>query len=227
MKRLFLFAFTFMFAVALKAQPFQFVKVGNLSSWATATTNDISVEDFLQNSTNLPLSSVKWEATSINLPTGWQYYVCDPGACQQPGVSNANFYLDTGRSLFSVHFMPNNIPGNGSMTVKVYETSNPNQFITKTFSVKATGVTVADLHKPSVNIYPNPATDWIAVQVSKEFGDATIEIFNLLGRRVHVEKSNFSNERPVINMEDFPRGNYLVRVTSKTGLSVTKTIQKN
>lgn len=227
MKRLLLLAFAFLWVATLKAQPFQFVKTGNLSTWGAATLTDVSVEDFLQNTSSLPLSSVKWEATSVNIPTGWQYYVCDPGACQQPGVSNANFYLDTGRSLFSVHFMPNNIPGNGSMTVKVYETANPSQFITKTFSVKATGVAVADLHKNAVNIYPNPATDWISISAPKEMGDASIEIFNLLGRRVRFEKMNATNDRPVISMEDLPRGNYLVRITPKSGQPITKTIQKN
>jgi len=227
MKRLFLFAFTLISFSWVQAQPFQFVKTGNLSSWGAATTSDISVEDFLLNTASLPLSSVKWEATSVNMPSGWQFYVCDPGACQQPGVSNANFYLDTGRSLFSVHFMPNGIAGNGSMTVKVFETANPNQFITKTFSVKATGVSVADLHKNSVNIYPNPASDWISISAPKEMGEANIEIFNLLGRRVRFERMNASNERPVINMEDLPRGNYMVRITPKQGQPITKTIQKN
>jgi Secretion system C-terminal sorting domain len=227
MKRLILLTLGIFSFALVQAQPFQFVKVGNLSSWGAATSPEISVEDFVQNTSSLALPSMKWEATSVSIPSGWQFYLCDPGACQQPGVTNANFYLDTGRSLMSVHFLPNNIPGNGSITVKVYETSNPSQFITKTFSAKATGVAVADLHKLVVNIYPNPATDWVSISAPKEMGEANIEIFNLLGRRVRFEKMNSANDRPVIGLEDLPRGNYLVRITPKNGSPITKTIQKN
>jgi len=80
MKRIILLTLSIFSFAMVNAQPFQFVKVGNLSSWGAATSPELSVEDFIQNTSTLPLTSMKWEATSVNLPNGWQYYVCDPGA---------------------------------------------------------------------------------------------------------------------------------------------------
>jgi hypothetical protein len=112
------------------------------------------------------------------------------------------------------------------MTVVVFDNNNPSVSITKTINVKAAGLSAHDVSKSFINIYPNPASDWISVSLSKDIQEATIEMYNLLGRKVKSDKMVGSNDHHVMNIEDLAKGNYIIRVTPKGQNPITKSIQK-
>jgi hypothetical protein len=73
-----------------------------------------------------------------------------------------------------------------------------------------------------VNAYPNPATDYIKIEV---FGETArtflIEVFNISGNTKYIEKLAFDDKFHFIkeiDVTDFALGIYLVRVTSEDKL---------
>jgi len=66
-----------------------------------------------------------------------------------------------------------------------------------------------------VRFYPNPATTVIHFELQKMQPGITIEVYNLLGRKMH-EQPNLS-ERTSINLTDFSRGVYVYRLRDKSG----------
>jgi hypothetical protein len=73
-----------------------------------------------------------------------------------------------------------------------------------------------------VNAYPNPATDYIKIEL---FGETErtfwIEIFNINGNTKYIEKLTFDDKFwfiKEIDVSDFALGIYLIRVTSEDKL---------
>lgn len=70
----------------------------------------------------------------------------------------------------------------------------------------------------TLNVFPNPATSYIEVNSSSEIDE--IVIFNTLGAIVYKEKGNGSVAR--ININDLPKGVYLLRCNGTTKRFVKK-----
>ena len=75
---------------------------------------------------------------------------------------------------------------------------------------------VAGVKKTDISIYPNPATEFIALNNDEAAGK--INVYNLTGRLV----KSFGVERgTTYPIEDLPNGLYLVQIVSKTNKSLT------
>ena len=70
-------------------------------------------------------------------------------------------------------------------------------------------------HGNVVRFYPNPATTFIHFDLQKSQPGITLEVYNLLGRKMH-EQANLS-ERTTVNLTDFTRGVYVYRLRDKSG----------
>ena len=77
----------------------------------------------------------------------------------------------------------------------------------KCFCTLLTPVKELEKGKEFVNIYPNPATNEITIEIQKEKGTSTIKIFNLYGKQI---ENRESNSFPVkLNIDYWPNGVYL------------------
>jgi hypothetical protein len=84
------------------------------------------------------------------------------------------------------------------------------------------GMRFSDVTRPEgmgVKVYPNPATDYVIIEL---FGDSEetfkIDIINVMGRVVFSEKREFSDQfwyKEPHNIEGLLRGLYLIRITSE------------
>ncbi len=78
----------------------------------------------------------------------------------------------------------------------------------------------------AVNLYPNPANEKVSVLIElKESSDATIDIFDLSGRKVYSEQKNklaAGKQISIIDISNFASGIYQVQVTTADGTSTTK-----
>jgi subtilisin family serine protease len=63
----------------------------------------------------------------------------------------------------------------------------------------------------SINVFPNPATESIRLEVSGMANNGTLEIFNLSGQRVYQNVWNIENERKTISITGWPTGVYVFR----------------
>ncbi|MDA9343735.1 T9SS type A sorting domain-containing protein [Algibacter sp.] len=78
----------------------------------------------------------------------------------------------------------------------------------------------------AINVYPNPASSNLKIDIpSKITGDFTIEVFDVLGKRIVVKQANkLSNSLDIANWN---KGVYLMKISSNiSGKSVTKRFVK-
>ncbi len=74
----------------------------------------------------------------------------------------------------------------------------------------------------TLQIYPNPAGDFIRLSTPENFNRAEVKIFNSLGQLVLVDA--IQSENAVIDVSDLERGMYFVLVTSENGILKEKLI---
>ena len=76
-----------------------------------------------------------------------------------------------------------------------------------------------------LNIYPNPAQDYIIVDLGSDFDRSnSIQIMNQLGQTVKMQE--IEGQYQMINMEDLVTGNYFLRIVSANNASIPVKISK-
>lgn len=75
-----------------------------------------------------------------------------------------------------------------------------------------------DIAKPDFNIYPNPATDVINIQAVENMSN--IQLINLAGQVVY--ENNVKSDNTVIQISQFPKGIYMLAITSDRGVTARK-----
>jgi uncharacterized repeat protein (TIGR01451 family) len=96
--------------------------------------------------------------------------------------------------------------------------------------VLAEGGTIDNTNDPvlgqtDVRVYPNPADQFVTVNITTErAGDANVQLLSIDGRVLHNAKLNLiaGGGRTTINTEALPAGIYVVRVTGADRISTTK-----
>ena len=69
------------------------------------------------------------------------------------------------------------------------------------------------LEKNKVSLYPNPATDFLNVEVSNtELKGVTLKVYNIIGNVVNAEVEVLGDNRYFIRLKDLPPGYYLLAI---------------
>jgi len=168
--------------------------------------------------------SLRWIKLQTNMPNGWSSTVCDVNACYPDNTDSADFVL-AARATGNIdgHFYPNGVVGNGVLRVRVFEVSNPSNQAIITFIGSTNAASVGNLSKPSLKLYPVPATDFIHVELSILDEEGQIEIFNMIGKKMAVYP--LCGNKSKIPIAFLPKGQYIMRIESSKGL-VTKSFVK-
>jgi hypothetical protein len=96
---------------------------------------------------------------------------------------------------------------------------NPIQLFTKALSLE-------DLVLGNTILYPNPFTNEITIDVSKEnITISKVEVFNTLGVSI-ISRTNNLNDKTTINTSNLANGIYLVRLTNAAGEFIVKKMIK-
>lgn len=86
-----------------------------------------------------------------------------------------------------------------------------------------------NLGQTKVSVYPNPADQFVTVNISTErAGNASVQLLSIDGRVLHTEQLNLlsGGGRTTINTAALPAGMYIVRVTGADRISTTKVTLK-
>ena len=78
-----------------------------------------------------------------------------------------------------------------------------------------------------ISVYPNPAQDFINIQVPTELEIASIEVMDVNGRVVGMQNSGFNQNTHQMSLSGLTSGLYLVTVRTTSGASVQRKIIKN
>ena len=69
------------------------------------------------------------------------------------------------------------------------------------------------LEKNKVTLYPNPATDFLNVEISNtELKNVTIKMYNIIGNVVNTEIEVLEDHKYFIKLKDLPPGYYLLAI---------------
>ena len=107
--------------------------------------------------------------------------------------------------------------GAGSGNVKV-NIKNANQCAdSSTLNVSVT-TSISEANKGFFQIFPNPANDFIKIaNTNSSLKDATIIIYDALGKQVYSEKITANKYETEINLSGLNNGNYLMLINSNSG----------
>jgi len=84
---------------------------------------------------------------------------------------------------------------------------------------------VEGFSKLGINIYPNPTTGKVYIELDKSTNNSqnTISIFDLAGKILF--QSKFNHNRAELNLSNFAKGMYLIEIKNKKNIS-ERNIQK-
>jgi len=69
-----------------------------------------------------------------------------------------------------------------------------------------------------INVYPNPASDFIWIDLKSENKiDAIVEIYNMEGKLVYNKNWEFANGPNKVALDDFNASQYIIRVSDSSG----------
>lgn len=67
--------------------------------------------------------------------------------------------------------------------------------------------------KNKVNLYPNPAVDFLNVEITNaDLADVSIKVYNIIGNVVEAEIEILRDDRYFIKLKDLPPGYYLLAI---------------
>ena len=146
---------------------------------------------------------------STNSPTSWSWYM--PGATPSTSTLQNPVITYTSSGIKNISLSATN--ASGSSTI-----------ITKTITVN-TCTGLEELTSEQIFIYPNPASDYININIDNSIEHATIKLVDLLGKEVlisYVTQSTFQ-----LNLNGISNGIYSLNLTDSHNRSFTKLIVVN
>ena len=85
--------------------------------------------------------------------------------------------------------------------------------------VKKTTASVNDFFSSKVNVYPNPAKEFLQIKTTEKI--TAIEMYNLIGKKVLETTSLLDNK---VNISSLPKGVYLLKLKNDTEVAVKKIV---
>lgn len=154
-----------------------------------------------------------------DFPEEWSIQVCDQVLCWNYGTEQfplgsglGNNQLDAGQStvpdLHYVKVKNNNVSGSGTLRFCVFSDEDFSEVLVCT----ALSTSTSDLDTKDISIFPNPTTDYF--EISADNSIATVEIYNIVGKKVVSFKHSEGNPYDVSTLRN---GLYVVRVLNRRG----------
>ena len=158
--------------------------------------------------------------------------VCGNGNCVELGsysgtpksIGNAPQTLDPNASTTGedTHIQCLGVPALGDyLTIKVYEQGNESNSSTFTLDTQTSGIS-HNTETKLISIYPNPATNFLTVNIANELLNSKIIISDLLGKIVLSETINSSNKTFLTN--NYSKGIYFYSIVNNNNIVETKKI---
>ncbi len=183
--KLFLFVAFFAFAFANAQISYSITPAKNMT--VTAPYSSVTIFDIYQKNTSSNKIVLKWERVSINLPSQWQYSMCDLGSCYA-GIPVGPNTMDTVpgnlQGFLGLNINPGTTDGTGIVKVFVYQNGFRSMGDTLTWYVKTLASGIEEISAANgIKIFPNPAHNNLNIDLAT---NATVDvtITDALGRKV-------------------------------------------
>lgn len=186
--------------------------------------NQLTNIDITQNTSLTDLNISNNQITSLNTEqnTMLTQLICDTNQLNCLNVKNGN---NTNLTIFSTY----NNPGLSCINVDNVTWSTNNWIdkdVTASFSTTCSNLCIVGISNLERNqfasIYPNPNKGHFTVKANSSNQFNTIEIYNLLGKRVI--SSSFGDNSIEIDISNQPKGVYLLKIVSNNDIIIQKII---
>ena len=225
MKKILLIAFLFN-AILASAQ----FTVANDSVYEEHNPSEQDIVAHNTHSTTNPVLTMNWKVYSLNVPTGWEndMFVCDAIQCWDSTTNTNQYTLDDNKKYpLDVHLLNNGLVGTGNAKILVWEEGdslNSVKIVSYTIHV-AEGVSINKVEDISVSTYPNPVVNTLNIKNINSTLISKIEIYNIIGKKVYSLDNPKENE--TVDMRDFNKGIYILKITDKNQINYSQNILKN
>ena len=85
-----------------------------------------------------------------------------------------------------------------------------------TANLNAPYVGIGEANEVSLNVYPNPATDYINIEAGSVINE--VRVYNPMGQEVYTN-NNVNSENLIVNMQDMATGMYMVTIRTDKGVA--------
>lgn len=184
---------------------------------------------------NKPIS-LKWHRYENVVASGWLgNQICVYGSCYFYTVDTGTIVIaPSGTEEFSAHFGNNNLPGAGVQRVSFYEEDDSSGTVqTAYFGTTLTPFTsviapMSNSYSPSdIQIFPNPAKEFVVVKRPEQLNISRIEVYNMLGLKVVTHMADPDNTNNRVDLLDLAKGVYMLRIfDNNNNVILTKSISK-
>ena len=165
-------------------------------------------------------TSMYWEIDSVNLPTEWEFSICDHNLCYPIGTQNVEWSLPVNGGYLNMHFYPHGQEGEGFVTLKVNDLPGINQIEYVTFRGSAiSSGTVGNLLE-KISLYPNPASNFI--HITGGSANTSFVMTDVLGKQIKAGKLDVNGNQK-INTSSVLNGVYFITLIEK-GQKVTRKV---
>lgn len=213
-----------LFAAQSFSQNFHFEPTDELNKTInTDNISDLNIDIIRE--TTVDTLYLAYELITNTLPEDWYVGYCDNHGCwgslPESGVMSP-CYGDL-NSYIKLSIGPNNVEGSGTVQYFVYEVGHYEDGLLMTFNVDTPGyVGIEETSQNSLNIYPNPAQNFIQWQSDSEL--AQLSIYSMTGQLL--EEYRNLNTINQIDISYLNNGIYLIKTLNKSGESFTQKLKK-
>jgi len=198
----------------------------------------LTTDTILMKNTNTESIAVKWYLT-LDVPqaevsylpdayekNAWSVQVCDELQCfgdvfqaqsEIPPQSEYVWKLNVAPAVFLGDTL---IPGTGTVTFEAIDTLKTEHIarFSATITVyEDSSTSIEYFNENNINIYPNPAVDFVKINILENKGIQQLSINNLLGVELFSQKINSGNSLEITNLQKQPSGLYLFIFEDENG----------
>ncbi len=156
--------------------------------------------------------SVNFADISSNNPTSWEWIISN-GSTEIEVFTQSPTVIFEKAGTYTVSLKVENIAGSDTeLKINLIEVS------------ETVGVHEANLLE-EVNVFPNPATDWLTINISDKINvSSTIRLMDSTGRLVYNTEANNWNTTQNIDIRDLQTGMYVLHIITEEGKYYTEQI---
>lgn len=160
-----------------------------------------------------------WDRVEEVIPSSWTgTQMCENGICHFYTVSTDTMLLKPGvASPLEFHFANDSAIGDAYVKIHLYvERDSVRTAQDVVFTMTAfrdiTSVNSVSIGKPDIQVYPNPAKDYLLVKRGVNDDVERIEVYNMLGIKVLSQAAGIDGLTTRVDLVDLSKGVYMVRV---------------
>lgn len=179
--------------------------------------------------------NVVWERTVNNYDPMWSgTSICDNELCWAPSVSSRTITILPNRaSTMDVHFLIDMMEGEGEVHIRAYVVDDSANTVVEAVyfgDAQMVSSSANTPEQPEIQIFPNPANDFIYIRNLPETSNSQVEVYNILGKKMldfNVQAGQSVAGAVRFDLSSIPKGIYMIRVYDQSmNLLESKSITK-